>query len=370
MAEDGYVSEKKPRKKKPTRKTLPNDINDLLEVAEANNDYGAVYESLERCLPDARGSFNQGTLLMNRHCTLELARWSLERGTDINASNRWGRSALHESASCRFNYRLTPAQLIELGADVHQRSDEGLTPLHSAADGKHVAAIHTLLEHGADVNARANDGRTPLDYSLLRLSNSDLVAMLPVAQALLDAGSEITEKTRDSVLRASEKFEFHRAGFNRDLVEEVSAAAAKLCTMFSVEAAPRRRMHDGTSPIAVSGSTLEERFGELWELLVPSLGHCEVVQGEVIRIAGRIHDEWQRNGGVNWDRAYQTMGKAFLKHVATHHALETEDLEACAELVGALRQRSEDSEQLVHWAVKSVSRNPIPIPLAPPSYKR
>lgn len=63
-------------------------------------------------------------------------------------------------------------------------------------------------------------------------------------------------------------------------------------------------MHDGTSPIVATAATPEDRFDELWNLLVPSGGPSATVQGEVIRIAGKIHDEWHRNGGCNWDRDF------------------------------------------------------------------
>ncbi|MEM7558421.1 MAG: hypothetical protein AAF394_04805 [Planctomycetota bacterium] len=49
---------------KPTRKTLPKDLDKLFEAAESNGDYTRVYKALERCLPDALGGYGKGTILI------------------------------------------------------------------------------------------------------------------------------------------------------------------------------------------------------------------------------------------------------------------------------------------------------------------
>ena len=77
-------------KKRATRKTLPKDIDELLDAAAESDDYGAVYEALQQCLPDARGGYGKGTLLMNGRCTVELARWAIERGTDNSRHQHLG----------------------------------------------------------------------------------------------------------------------------------------------------------------------------------------------------------------------------------------------------------------------------------------
>lgn len=40
----------------------------------------------------------------------------------------------------------------------------------------------------------------------------------------------------------------------------------------------------------------------LWTKLVPATGQAKTVQGEVIRITGKLTDEAYRNGNCNWDR--------------------------------------------------------------------
>ena len=52
----------KATKKKATRKTLPKDLDELLDAAAESGDYGAVYEALQRCLPDARGGYGNRSI--------------------------------------------------------------------------------------------------------------------------------------------------------------------------------------------------------------------------------------------------------------------------------------------------------------------
>jgi len=352
------------------RKTLPKDLGRRIEEAAASGDYTEVHAALAACEVDARGGYGKGTPLMMRECTPELARWLVARGLDVNAGDTYGMTALHQSARSRFHHGLSPATLLELGADARRTSSDGLTPLHSAADGKHVAAVELLLQHGADINARSRDGLSPLEYALQRMSNLDLVAMVPLARAMLAAGATVTPRARRFVQQAAETFEFHRAGFSRDLLDETSAASRALCELFGVDPPPQRRIHDGVAPIVATAATWQQQHAELWALLVPSRGPCATVQGEVIRIAGRIGDELNRNGGANWDRQYDAMAAAFCVHVASHHALDPAEVAESRTIVAALRRDPDGSRRLAELAVAWVARNPDPVALPPPGYER
>lgn len=356
--------------KKPLRTTLPKDLDALFDAAAASGNDTLVRAALEACEPDARAGFGKYTPLMSRRCTPAIARWLVERGADVNAANTWGRTALHESAFARFHHALPPDVLIALGADVHRRSGEGLTPLHSAADGKNVNSAKLLLAQGADLNAAANNGLRPLEYGLLRMTNVDFVAMVPFAKFLLAAGAEVTPQSRAAVLKAAETFEFHRANFARDSVEEASSACAELCAVFGVTPPSRRLVHDGSTPIAVAGATWQQRHEALWQLLVPSSGPCATVQGEVIRITGRVLDELRRNGGGNWDSDYDAMVAALGDHVASQTALPAVRLTEARSAARVVRRDDGAPERLAELAVAWVMLNPQPMPLTKPAYAR
>lgn len=355
--------------KRKLRTTLPKDLAQQMVAAAATGDHAAVFAALEACALDARDGFGKSTPLMLRECTPALARWWVGRGGDVNARNTWGRTALHESAAAR-SHQLAPSVLVELGADIGARSKGGHTPLHSAADGKHLAAVQLLLSLGADVHAEADGGLTPVEYALQRVSNADLTAFVPVAEALLAAGATVSPKAQQFVRKAAESFEFHRAGFNPDLVDATAAAAGALCALFGVEPPGPRRIHDGVAPIVATAATWQRRHAELWELLVPGHGACATLQGEVIRIAGRVSDELLRNGGANWDKHYDAMVKAYCAHVGSHNPLDDADLAECRVIARQLRNDHGLTRRMTELSVAWVERNPTPIPLGPTPYDR
>lgn len=128
-------------------------------------------------------------------------------------------------------------------------------------------------------------------------------------------------------------------------------------------------------PIAAAGVELvgnnwEENYDYLWDYLIPSRGPAFTVQGEVIRIAGRVADELLRNYGGNWDRAYRQMLHAYLKHVASHNSLREDEVSALTILIADFDTLMNETSQLRKYAVKWVSQNLSPIELNKPSYNR
>ena len=58
-------------------------------------------------------------------------------------------------------------QHLDAGTDVDAKDGFGLgrTPLHFAAREGHKKIVELLIDKGADMNAKANDGTTPLDMA-------------------------------------------------------------------------------------------------------------------------------------------------------------------------------------------------------------
>ena len=168
-----------------------------------------------------------------------------------------------------------------------------------------------------------------------------------------------------------QRFEFSRDDFNADSVDAVSAALDELYVVLDVTPVPRRRQHDGTTPITVTPGRWQEQHAELWELLVPGQGHAATVQGEVIRISGRIARELDGNGGVNWDADFRSLARAFSGYVATATPLPADELASAESIVDTLARKGRgDTRRLAELAVEWVLLNPVPVPLAEPAYRR
>lgn len=76
------------------------------------------------------------------------------------------------------------ASLIRAGADVNVFDEIGLTPLHHAAMGEHLAVVELLLASGANVNARHEP--TFSDTPLGKVAGS---CSLELARILVKAGA-------------------------------------------------------------------------------------------------------------------------------------------------------------------------------------
>ncbi|PKP86511.1 MAG: hypothetical protein CVT77_19450 [Alphaproteobacteria bacterium HGW-Alphaproteobacteria-16] len=370
---------------KAKRKTLPKEFDALIEAG----DLEALKAVFEICDINARGGYTKQTALAFRGCPEVLTRWLVERGADLEAADNYGETPLHAQAGYRDG---GVGVLLDLGADVNSGEGSRGTPLHKAGDRGNVENARLLLAHGAHVDARNDRGQTPLVYALERCSNIQIVDRAAMAELLLgaiepppvpersivdrlfrrrsQAEPRVTSEMKALVERIGTDFEFHRSGFNPDHVEEVSAALDHLYALFDVPAVPRRAMHDGTSPIIAKARRWQDQHQELWEMLVPSSGAASTVQGEVIRISGRISDEIDRNGGVNWDDNYRAMARAFVGHVESGTPLPPAMLKEAEAIVTALKAGGGDTARLCELAVEWVGRNPKPIRLEKPDYDR
>lgn len=70
----------------------------------------------------------------------------------------------------------TVARLLGKGADPNRHNDAGATALMWAAGSLEIARL--LVEHGAAVNARSDDGRTPLAIASMQAGNAAVVKLL------------------------------------------------------------------------------------------------------------------------------------------------------------------------------------------------
>jgi len=348
------------------KKTLPKNFRELVEAG----DIPALKKVFDVCELDAYGEYGKKTALAFYKIPDEFVRWLVAQGADINAVDTYQRTPLHEQVtSWCGNTRL----FLELGADMKAADYQHDTPLHMAAASFKPEAVRELVSHGADIHVQNKTGQTPLAKALVRCDNSDIERMAEVADVLLKAGAVISPDMPASVRHIGEKFEFHREGFNKERLEATDVALLRLYELFGVAPVEKRTMYDGVSPIKVSSIGWKAQHQELWSLLVPSSGAARTVQGEVIRITGRVHDEIFRNGGANWDTAYRNMLDALIIHLGSGVTLDTCLLNEAAVLTKNIRQRGDgdnDAARLCEMAVMWVQLNPQPVELEAPKYQR
>jgi hypothetical protein len=345
---------------KKKRKTLPENFEALL----AAGDEAKLHAALEACEPNARGVLGRRALAF-RGCSDDLARWLVARGAEVDAPDDYDATPLQSRIGHFGSFEV----LLELGADVHRVGGAFGTPLHTAAERNWKEAVVRLLAVGARVDALNQARQTPLEVALEQATNASLTEVLEVVKVLLEAGAKKRPGARAAVKRVGESFEFHREGFNKRLRPAASRALGELYALLDVEPVPKRVTQTGTSSIVPKGSTWGKRHQHLWKLLVPSRGAAKTVQGEVIRISGRIGDEIHRNGGCNWDDGYRAMGRAFLEHIQTGAPLPTGDVKTVRQI---LRRQPKDDETdtLAKLAVRWVELNPEPLALPKPAYRR
>jgi hypothetical protein len=350
-------------KAKAKRKTLPKDFESLLEKG-TTAELKAVFDV---CELDARGGYSKQTALAFDKCHDDLARWLVAQGADLHATDTYGNTPLHHRARSRFS---SIDVLIELGADVNNAGSSIGTPLHAAAASYNVPHARTLLQHGARVDARNKEQLTPLELALRGCNNIDIENMVMLARVLFEAGAQKTAWMKGRVEEIGKRFEFHRSGFNPEHVDAVSNALKELYEIFEVAPVPSRQIHDGKSRVVVKAKTWQTQHEELWNLLVPPKGHAATVQGELIRISGRIAHELDGNGGGNWDAEYKMMADAFLEHVQGGKPLSPPDMAEAAAIVAAVKRKEGNTARMAELAVKWVMQNPDPVKLSPPSYQR
>jgi predicted DNA-binding WGR domain protein len=353
------------RKSAKKKSTLPKKIKELIE----NNEIEAIKEIFKTCEIDARGGYDNGAALSFYKISDELISWLIEQGADINARDTHKRTPLHSHASswCG-NVKL----LLELGADIEALDNDDETPLHASASGFRTEAVKVLISHGADVNAVSKRHQTPLEKALMECRNTDIVEMSKISKILIEHGAKISDSMKESVKKIGKNFEFSKESFNKESLPQTVDALNILYDIFAVDPIKSRISHDGISSIKVTSGNWKEQYDELWDFLVPAQGCAKTIQGETIRITGRISHEIIDNGACNWDKDHKKMLDALKAYLRSGNPLSDTALEEANILVKEIYDGfdNEKLSELCELAVKWVLINPEPVPMKEPNYKR
>ncbi|MGP1459121.1 MAG: ankyrin repeat domain-containing protein [Treponema sp.] len=344
------------------RITLPADFDELSDKGNIE-ELKAVFTKCELNAYD-RG-FKKPALSFYG-IPLELMRWLIEQGADIEAKDLYGRTPLFYHAQVNDTERVT--FLLEKGADILAKDRYGNTPLHFAE--YHVETAELLLKAGADPLAENESGQNVLERMLTRTADMDIKYAAKAAELYLNAGCKVTETAQEAVTHIGEEFEFHRADFNPAYLGEAEKSLQKLYELFGVPPVPRRVVNDGTTPIRLSGESWQKRFEQAWDMLVPGSGKAATVQGEAVRVAGRIRDELFRNGGCNWDKDFRKMLNAFPKYVLQGNPLNAALLAEIEQIKKDILDDDDLADRLAELAVLWVMQNPEPIKLEKTDYDR
>lgn len=353
------------------RTTLPRDFRPyepVYTVAE-------LEQLFDRRHLDARGGYGKAPAISHPSVDVDGVRWLLDRGADIEATDTYDSSPL----TCRAGWigsadvvRL----LLERGADPN-RAGRSSSPLMAAAVKLELETVDLLLAAGANPLATAGyRDVTPLDRAMTQLKAHQAGLGLDLARRLLPLGASVSGETPRYLRRTvSEVQRWAADGTGGARVTAELAALTELLDLLGVEvpAPPRRLADDERITVTAPDRDVTARYRELWDLLVPAGGAAPSVQGEVVRIAGRIGHEVLGNGGGNWDRDFEAMLTAYAVHVRTGAPLDAADLARVDRAVDGLRGGAVDEDAvdtLTELSVRWVLRNPVRVGLEPPVYRR
>eukprot|EP01114_Cavostelium_apophysatum_P021105 TRINITY_DN7267_c0_g1_i1.p1 TRINITY_DN7267_c0_g1~~TRINITY_DN7267_c0_g1_i1.p1 ORF type:complete len:426 (+),score=87.95 TRINITY_DN7267_c0_g1_i1:57-1334(+) len=206
-------------------------------------------EDLKKLLDESKSSnfdINQGLQVKGLHRgasplliasfggRFEAARVLLDHGADVHSRRNDGWTALHYAANS--NDVDVARVLIEFGADVNALMSENIlsTPLHFAAKKGFSSVVELLLEFGADASLRKENGQSALD-------DAASGGFLSVVKLLLDKGNANMYDVNYDMMTA-----FHFAVFegHHDVAKEFIMRGMNVNTKRNVGAVA---MHDAAA---------------------------------------------------------------------------------------------------------------------------
>ena len=373
-------------------KTLPKNFKDIVK----DNDLNALKAVFDKCDINAYERYGSNTALFFHNVSTDFVHWLVEQGANIHYQNTFGNTPLSQQFRYKSNRKWADLTnellntnieydndnsdvielLIHLGSNLEPKT--GYSPLEEACRSLNVDAVKILLEHGANPLGRIDKySRYPLEKALYQFA--PIPETLEISELLLRLDTPITETMQEYITVMGKRFEENKLDPNKDAYQEYRIRESqpimqKLYCLFGVNPVKQRVIHDGVSQIIFEDSSHSEKeFSRLWDYLVPVSGSAKTMQGEVIRITGKIADELYRNGGRNWNQEYQKMLDSLMVYFQSAKALSSAQL-ADAQLSKKHIYHGnykffDESLKLKNLAILWVTDNPNPIKLSLPNYK-
>jgi hypothetical protein len=111
----------------------------------------------------------------------------------------------------------------------------------------------------------------------------------------------------------------------------------------------------------------------LWDTFVPASGQADTVQGELVRIVGKLTDEAYRNGNMNWDADCERMWRFVGNRLNDPAVFSAEERAEIADLIDEIIENKDTpdlsfdgstfylvNEKVIDWCMA----HPGPIPHA------
>lgn len=348
------------------RTTLPKDFRER----EPAYTIAELEELFERREIDARGGYAKATALAFGSIDVEAARWLLDHGAEVDAPDSFDKTPL--AARVEWTGSLDVVRLLlERGADPDRRGRSS-SPLLRAAVRFNLEAVRVLLDAGADPAGRVGRREeTPLGTALTQMRSYEAPLGLELARILVPLGATASGETPTYLRRTMT--DVHRQLAAGHGGEDTLAVLTELFALVGVEAPTPPRALSAEEPVTVTTTGWKKQYSELWNMLVPTSGPATSVQGEVVRLAGRVGHEILDNGGGNWDADFDAMLAAYAAHVRSGVPLDESDLArvdlAVADLAGGAFDEAA-IDDLTELAVAWVLANPVRTGLGPVAYGR
>lgn len=169
------------------------------------------------------GERNQLLISYARERNLQEVLQLLEKGADVNDSDRHGHTALFE-ASKNGDCDLVQA-LLERGANINQADKTGCTPLHIAAQLGRLEVVRKLIDSQADICVKDDSGSSPLHKAIICKGTSEAVD--EVIKELVRNGCSVREKDNEGQTPLHFACEYGKIRAARDFLESGADANAQ-----------------------------------------------------------------------------------------------------------------------------------------------
>ncbi len=349
------------------KKKLPNDF-DLLVASHDMNSFASFFSKYEITATNVGKSTSNAFYYKN--LSAEQAQFLIDNGLNPNMDCGFGYSAVAHQADNKDVLDV----LIKNGADINLavKSYNG-NALARACTTCNVQAVRNLLDAEASVDIACGlDNKTLIDGVLAGCQNIYIPSALEICEMLLKAGAKTSAKTKGYVEEIGKRFEFFRNNISQDILPKLDEALAALYALFDVTPVEPRVMNSIEEEINVKQGNWTAQYEELRQKLVPGRGKAETLQGEMIRIVGKITYEILDNGGMNWDTEYAKMTNALKGYLKQNEKMDAVLVDEACNIAGHISSYSGKGElyRLTELVVKWVISNSMPKKLGEVDYLR